>query len=235
MEKLTFGDVFKDREERSTVFIAFLVLLFFGWLIYYLGFFNNQVGKESPTILSEPAVEEISTTFQHDVSMPIAIVDEEDATKLLEDQDGDSVYDADDECPNKAGMKDNNGCPIIALEAKDKATLELVVKAVQFQIGKTILTSDSFPILDDVLDILNKYPDHHLRIEGHTDNQGAAAGNLKLSKGRAATCYEFFTSRGISANRLEYEGYGETRPLTPNNTPAGRAQNRRVQFKVFIP
>lgn len=231
MDKFIISDVFKNRDERNTVLLAFLVLLFFGWLIYHLAFSSENVEKNFPTAIPEKFLEENPKPVKPNLST--AVVAEEVATQSVEDQDGDGVYDADDECPNKTGAKEQNGCPVIELEEKEKATLELAVNAVQFQLNKATLKTNSLLILNDILKILKKYPDYHLRIEGHTDSQGAAAGNLQLSKDRAATCYAFFTARGISANRLEYGGYGETRPVAPNNTAAGRVKNRRVQFNLF--
>jgi outer membrane protein OmpA-like peptidoglycan-associated protein len=230
MDKFPASDIFSSREERSTVLIACLVLLFFGWLIYHLGFSSDLGESESPTAISEQSVEDKSNIANPEISVKVEF--KESASPSLEDRDKDGVYDANDACPNTIGTKENAGCPIIELEDQDKATLEFAVRAVQFRTDKARLKTNSIPILNDILSILKKYPDFHLRIEGHTDSQGNAARNLQLSKGRAATCYEFFTTRGISANRLEYQGYGETRPLAPNNTPAGRATNRRVEFNM---
>ncbi len=230
MNKFLFSDVFKSRDERNTVFLAFLVLLFFGWLIYHLGFSSEQTERETPTAISDHVVEEQSKALTSDLHG--AVIAEEAAHKP-KGQDEDGVYANNDECPKKAGAKDNDGCPIIEIKDKEKATLELAATAVQFQLNKATLKSNSFLVLHDILKILKKYPDHHLSIEGHTDNMGAAAGNLRLSKDRAAACYDFFSTRGIAANRLDYEGYGETRPIASNNTSAGRATNRRVQFNLF--
>lgn len=230
MDKFVFSDIFKSRDERNTIFIAFLVLIFFGWLIYHLGFSSVPTERELATLISDPIIEEKSDALTS--KLPEAVVAEEVVTEP-EDRDGDGIFDDDDKCPDETGGKDTEGCPVIELEEKEKATLALAVNALQFQLNKATLKKESYLILNDILDILKKYPDHRLRIEGHTDNLGAATGNLKLSKNRAAACYEFFTARGVSNNRLEYEGYGETHPVAPNNTPAGRAKNRRVQFSLL--
>jgi len=80
-------------------------------------------------------------------------------------------------------------------------------------------------------------PDHpeirKLRVEGHTDNRGNAEHNLQLSKARAASVVQYLVKSGIDPARLESEGYGATQPLVPNLTPAARAKNRRVAFKIL--
>ncbi len=230
MDKFLFSDIFKSRDERNTVFIAFIVLFFFGWLIYHLGFSSDKRAEEMSTIISDQIVEEKPGLLE--TELPTTVVPKETVIKP-EDRDGDGVYDDNDECPNKARANENDGCPEIELEEKEKATLQLAVNAVQFQLNKATLKKESFLILNDILDILKKYPDRRLRIEGYTDNLGSASGNLQLSKNRAAACYEFFIARGISSSRLEYEGYGETRPIAPNNTTPGRASNRRGWFNLL--
>jgi outer membrane protein OmpA-like peptidoglycan-associated protein len=71
-----------------------------------------------------------------------------------------------------------------------------------------------------------------MRIEGHTDNHGAAEMNLDLSKRRAASVRQWLIDHGIASTRLESEGYGLTQPIDTNDTDAGRAANRRVEFKI---
>jgi outer membrane protein OmpA-like peptidoglycan-associated protein len=146
------------------------------------------------------------------------------------DSDGDGVEDLVDECPNSAGPESNKGCPVIAKE--DRETLEVAMRAVQFDLGRSTLKTESFRILNQVADILKKYPDYNLIISGHTDNSGSAGVNQRLSEKRAQTCYEYLISRGISSNRLGYAGYGETRPIADNSTKEGRYLNRRVEFDL---
>jgi outer membrane protein OmpA-like peptidoglycan-associated protein len=77
-----------------------------------------------------------------------------------------------------------------------------------------------------------------VRIEGHTDSIGGASYNLKLSKERAASVRQYLIDRGIAADRLTSEGYGESQPIAANNkpngadNPSGRAKNRRVELEV---
>jgi outer membrane protein OmpA-like peptidoglycan-associated protein len=146
------------------------------------------------------------------------------------DADRDGVADRDDRCPNEAGPRSNNGCPEIKKE--DKARLDEIVKNIQFNTGKSTLTTASFAIMDEVTSVMKKYPSYSAAIEGHTDSSGDDASNMRLSESRAKTCYDYLISKGIAANRLSYKGYGETRPIADNTTEAGRAKNRRVVFDL---
>ena len=73
-----------------------------------------------------------------------------------------------------------------------------------------------------------------MTIDGHTDNVGDDASNLVLSKNRAAAVRDYFISKGISADRLSSEGYGESKPVETNKTAAGRAKNRRVEMDLKL-
>ena len=85
-------------------------------------------------------------------------------------------------------------------------------------------------MLDEAVAVLKKYEGMRLRIEGHTDNQNKADMNHKLSHDRAASVRAYMVSKGIAESRLESEGYGDTKPARPNDTPAGRTANRRIEF-----
>jgi OOP family OmpA-OmpF porin len=86
-------------------------------------------------------------------------------------------------------------------------------------------------VLKEIAATMQKYPDLKLLIEGHTDNVGSAATNLTLSDARAAAVRAALVSEfGIAGERLTTKGLGDTKPAVPNSTPAGRAQNRRVEL-----
>lgn len=148
------------------------------------------------------------------------------------DSDGDGIDDSRDSCPDKPGTVAANGCPEIASE--DKAVLDLAMRAVQFDTGRSTLKSESFDILNQIANLMAKYPDFNLNVNGHTDSQGDARSNQILSENRSKTCYEYLIKRGVSASRLGYKGYGETTPIANNNTLRGRALNRRVEFQMSI-
>lgn len=103
---------------------------------------------------------------------------------------------------------------------------------IMFDVNKATLRPESETKLNAVLAILNEYPALKLRIGGYTDTDGNDAANLKLSNARAATCLTWFSAKGIAADRLSAEGYGEQHPVAPNDTPENKAKNRRISFRV---
>ena len=88
-------------------------------------------------------------------------------------------------------------------------------------------------MLPEIVQLLKANPTiKKMMIEGHTDNRGAAAMNLDLSKRRAASVKSWLMQHGIEPGRLDSEGYGMTRPIQTNDTNEGRQANRRVEFKI---
>ncbi len=81
---------------------------------------------------------------------------------------------------------------------------------------------------------MNQYSEYSLNIAGHTDSQGDAKLNLDLSERRAKRCYDYLVSKGIAAGRMASAGFGETKPVGDNKTAAGREQNRRVEFELYV-
>ena len=148
------------------------------------------------------------------------------------DSDGDGIFDDIDRCPDKRGVASLRGCPEIKQE--DKARLERAVKLVQFETGKAVLLQKSYAVLDEVVKVMNTYPEYSLMISGHTDNVGDDKMNHELSHRRAKACYDYLVSKGIAANRIESAGYGETQPRADNKTAEGRALNRRVVFELTV-
>ena len=128
------------------------------------------------------------------------------------------------------GIKENKGCP----EVK-KETIEIFRQAltgIKFETGKDIIKPVSYPILDKVVKVMSDNPEYQLEINGHTDNVGDDTKNMTLSQNRANAVKAYLANKGIDSKRMVATGYGETRPAADNATPAGRAENRRVEFKV---
>lgn len=146
------------------------------------------------------------------------------------DEDGDGTPDHLDKCPGEPGP--NQGCPDIKQE--DKEFLRVAARNVQFETSKATLKAQSFETLDKVAEILLKYPKYNLMIGGHTDNVGNKVANQVLSEERAQSCYEYLISRGIDPLRIQYKGYGSTKPIADNKTSYGRDINRRVEFEMFV-
>ncbi|HTP27699.1 MAG TPA: OmpA family protein [Anaeromyxobacteraceae bacterium] len=116
--------------------------------------------------------------------------------------------------------------------ALGKEKVELT-ENVHFEFGKAIVHSSSYSLLDEVVTVLKDHPEvRQVMIEGHTDNEGNPAANMKLSKSRAEVVRNYLIQKGIEPDRLKAEGFGSTRPIADNSTSAGREANRRVEFVV---
>ena len=155
-----------------------------------------------------------------------------DATGCPLDRDGDGVPDYEDRCPDRPGPASNKGCP--EMKAETKKILQEATKYINFDFNKATLKPSSFPKLDQMVQIMNDYPDYSLSIAGHTDSKGADDYNLRLSYERAASARKYMLDHGIPAERIESRGYGETKPIADNATAAGQALNRRVDFDPYL-
>lgn len=129
---------------------------------------------------------------------------------------------------------DATGETLVPLRKKEIQVVakKLVLDPIYFENNKAVILENSYAPLDAVAEWLVKNPDITLRIEGHTDDVGNDAKNLRLSKQRAASVVEFLVSRGVDKSRLKSNGFGEKKPIAPNDSEAGRAKNRRVEFIV---
>ncbi len=139
-------------------------------------------------------------------------------------------------CPKKAGKKvvatppvDN--APVVSQETRK--IFDQALQGIQFETAKDVIKPESFPILDQVVKVMKDNPSYRLQINGHTDNQGDDQMNMDLSQRRAVAVKNYLVGKGIAENRLKPQGFGETRPVATNDTPEGRQQNRRVEFKVY--
>ena len=109
-----------------------------------------------------------------------------------------------------------------------------ILFGVNFQLGKSALTSEAYPILEHAAEILRENPDLKIEIHGHTDNIGSDESNIKLSEARANVVKSFLVKNGVDESRLTVVGFGESKPKADNATAEGRAKNRRVEFKASI-
>jgi outer membrane protein OmpA-like peptidoglycan-associated protein len=108
---------------------------------------------------------------------------------------------------------------------------KLVTYGIYFDVNKDVVKPESYGTLKGIADILNEVPDVKVKIVGHTDADGADAANLDLSKRRAASVKaELVKSFNVKGDRLVTDGMGESQPVAPNDTPANKAMNRRVEF-----
>lgn len=148
------------------------------------------------------------------------------------DTDNDGVPDPSDKCPATFGPASNFGCP--ELRADEKEILNLAAQDIQFDNNKASLKPSSYSVLNQIADIMLKYPGYKVSIAGHTDIIGGTRHNQILSERRAKACYDYILSRGVPSNRLSYIGYGVTQPIATNKTAEGRRKNRRVEFNLYV-
>jgi outer membrane protein OmpA-like peptidoglycan-associated protein len=110
---------------------------------------------------------------------------------------------------------------------------EVILRNVQFSHNSFTLNENSFIELNSLITYLKKNPQIKIQIEGHTDNVGEEKENQILSENRAIAVYNYLTQNNITENRLSYKGFGEQKPLVPNETEKGRKVNRRTSFKII--
>lgn len=107
---------------------------------------------------------------------------------------------------------------------------KIVTHGITFDVDKADIKPESMGTLNMIVKIMNNNPDLKFEVDGHTDNTGQAAHNLSLSQQRADAVKAQLEKMGISASRLTTKGFGDTKPISDNNTTDGRANNRRVEF-----
>lgn len=110
---------------------------------------------------------------------------------------------------------------------------KIIVNGIKFDVNKATLKPESMGPINRIYKLMQKQPGLKFSVEGHTDSDGEEAFNLKLSKERAKTVMDKLIAMGIDSSRLKYTGWGETKPIDNNNTPEGKANNRRVEFVKF--
>jgi outer membrane protein OmpA-like peptidoglycan-associated protein len=148
------------------------------------------------------------------------------------DSDKDGVIDSEDKCPNVAGLVSESGCP--AVDEETKKVFDEALHGINFETGKDVIKPSSYSVLNKVVSVMEKHPEFNLDISGHTDNTGDAQKNLELSKKRAQAVTEYLKGKGIDTNRMESEGFGQSKPTSSNDTKEGRADNRRVEFNIIF-
>ena len=107
---------------------------------------------------------------------------------------------------------------------------KFVTTGIKFDVAKASIKSESMGTINYVAKIMADHPELNFSVEGHTDSDGDAIANQKLSEARAKAVLEALIKAGISTDRLTSKGWGESKPMTDNNTSEGKAQNRRVEF-----
>ncbi|MCA9549247.1 MAG: OmpA family protein [Myxococcales bacterium] len=148
------------------------------------------------------------------------------------DRDGDGVVDREDNCPDEPGTPEARGCRQRQLVVIRGERLEILDK-VYFDTAKARIQTRSYALLRNVAAVIKAHPEiDRVEVQGHTDSQGVADANLALSQRRAEAVQAFLQKEGVAPERLVARGYGESEPIAPNETKAGRAENRRVEFRI---
>ncbi len=110
---------------------------------------------------------------------------------------------------------------------------KIIANGIRFDVGKTSLKPESTGVINKIYKLMSKKPDLKFSVEGHTDSDGDDASNQTLSEGRAKVVMDKLVEMGISKDRLSSKGWGESKPIAGNDTPEGKANNRRVEFVVI--
>ncbi|HET6559854.1 MAG TPA: OmpA family protein [Prolixibacteraceae bacterium] len=108
-----------------------------------------------------------------------------------------------------------------------------MLRNVFFKTDSYELLPESMSELDRLTALLKNNPTIHIALEGHTDNVGSEQYNLNLSESRAHEVHNYLVNNGIDRERISYKGYGFARPVRENNSPEGRAMNRRTEFRII--
>jgi outer membrane protein OmpA-like peptidoglycan-associated protein len=171
---------------------------------------------------------------------PAGIQVDANGCPIEHDTDGDGVPDSRDRCPNTpAGSKvDQFGCLLLFEEHAAAPTAPgapparptVILQGVNFQSGRSVLTTSSYAVLDQVAASLVANSEIKIEIAGYTDSTGRRYINLRLSMARAAAVRAYLARRGVSPMRMQARGYGASGYIAPNSTAEGRAQNRRVEL-----
>ena len=151
------------------------------------------------------------------------------------DTDKDGILDKDDACPIVPGVVEYKGCPPPPpMKAAEQKILERAFASLEFATAKDIIKPKSFPSLNDLAKILKLHESEWtLKLSGHTDNEGNAEKNFVLSEKRAKAVKNYLVKKGVKADKVITEWFGQTAPIADNATPAGRQKNRRVEMKII--
>ncbi|MFN3603837.1 MAG: OmpA family protein [Leptonema sp. (in: bacteria)] len=137
---------------------------------------------------------------------------------------------------NKENLEEN----LKQIQNKENFTVRNQERGIAIDLDNILFDFDSYSLkekskktLDSIIEILKKYPNQEIQISGHTDNIGDENYNQELSEKRAKTIAEYLIQNGIPENQISYKGYGDKKPLHPNDTPENRKKNRRVEILII--
>ncbi len=234
-QRSLIDDIIDEREDAAPWMVTYgdmmTLLLVFFILLYTVFYFQTQDFKRNLATL-EIEIDDQGTTMS---VMDYAADLRESGRKVrLEEATGLRQKRARMLEEIREIASDNNwhrNASAMAEGGKLKITLD---GSALFSSGQAELTENAHQIFSDMLETFERYPDYRISISGHTDNVPIAtpkySSNWELSAVRATTVLRFFTQNGVDARRLTATGYADLFPIDTNDTPAGRARNRRVEF-----
>ncbi|MBZ5710598.1 OmpA family protein [Nannocystis pusilla] len=152
----------------------------------------------------------------------------------IPDKDGDKIPDPDDKCVEQPetvnGYQDADGCPDEVPKKVQK--FAGVIEGIFFDVDKDTIKPASRAKLDAAVKVLKEFPDVGVEISGHTDSDGDRDHNIDLSRRRADAVKKYLADKGVDAGRMTTRGAGPDEPIADNATKAGKAKNRRIEFKL---
>lgn len=122
--------------------------------------------------------------------------------------------------------------PDVKVERVGEGIVVEFTDKILFGFDESYLSKEAMTNLNKVVDVLKKYPDTNIEVQGHTDNKGTDSYNQKLSERRATAVVNYLSQQSVASSRLTIKGFGEDAPKYSNETDEGRAQNRRVEFLI---
>jgi OmpA-OmpF porin, OOP family len=149
------------------------------------------------------------------------------------DRDGDGIPDGEDACPDVPSPRSDDprttGCPRVFIK---NAQIQILEQP-KFDFNRAVIKTESGSLLSEVAKVMNDHPEiKRVTVEGHTDSVGTSQFNKVLSQQRAEAVVKWLTDHGVANERLSAQGMGKETPIMPNDTDAGRAANRRVEFHI---
>lgn len=122
--------------------------------------------------------------------------------------------------------------PDTQVERKEDRLVVTMSDAVLFDENSAAVKTEAKDTLDQMADVIARYPDTDILVKGHTDSTGTETKNQELSERRAKMVHNYLIARGVSASRITAIGFGETMPIVSNDTPQNRQKNRRVEIEI---
>jgi outer membrane protein OmpA-like peptidoglycan-associated protein len=151
------------------------------------------------------------------------------------DRDKDGILNDADACPDTPGPKSDDprttGCPRVFIR---NAQIQILEQP-KFDFNRAAIKKESYSLLAEVAKVMNDHLEiKRVTVEGHTDSVGSSQFNKALSQQRAEAVVKWLTDHGVAKERLSAQGMGKEQPIMPNDTDAGRAANRRVEFHIEV-